>query len=288
MIYISADDYGLCDMASKRIQHCIDEGALNKVSIFPNLDPIDLNQIIKNKNIRVSLHLNLIEGQCMSKAEEIDLLVRENGDFQHDFGGLFKLNLFNGKKLEEQAYKEIKAQVLFWKEKLPLGTALCVDGHQHTHMIPAVFRALLRVLRDEKIELDYIRIPSEPIMPYIKAPSLYFSYSAVNLIKQWLLKCLWIINKKKTKKQNIPTAYFCGILFSGHMDEARVSKILPEYMKLAEKNGRDIEILFHPGYLSEQEVDLEHKNIAFEKFYFSKNRKTEYDSVMKISERRVL
>ena len=71
------------------------------------------------------------------------------------------------------------------------------------------------------------------------------------------------------------------------MYEKRVSRILPKYKKLAEKNGKDIEILFHPGYIEKSELDFKSKNIVFKEFYLSENRKTEYDSVMNISERRI-
>jgi predicted glycoside hydrolase/deacetylase ChbG (UPF0249 family) len=218
----------------------------------------------------------------MADAGSVSLIADESGKFKHTFFGLFQLNLFHPKELEEQVYQEIKAQVSFWKGLLPPDTALCIDSHQHTHMIPAVFRALLRVLQDEKITLKHLRIPAEPIMPYIKVPSLYLTYSPINLIKQWLLNILWLMNKKHTINRKIPTAYFMGILFSGHMDERRVKLVLPEYIKLAEKTGRDIEVLFHPGYVTEEEPDFEKNHIVFQHFYFSETRKTEYDAVMKI------
>ena len=281
MIYYCADDYGLCESASARIIHCIEKGVLNKVSVFPNIDKVDLTKI--PENIRISLHLNLVEGKCMANAEEINLIADKNGNLKHTFGGLFKLNLINPKKLEAELYKEIKAQVLYWKRILPENRPFCIDSHQHTHMIPAVFKAMLKVLKDEKINPEYIRIPAEPILPYIKTPSLYFTYSMVNIIKQWLLKFLWFLNKK----EKIPTAYFFGILFSGKMDEKRVKKILPKYLKIAEKKGGDIEVLFHPGYLDKSEADFKNNNIVFNEFYLSENRKTEFDSVIKISERRV-
>lgn len=277
MIYFCADDYGLNAVSSERIRQCVEKGCLNKVSVFPNFDKADLKEFAGK--VRLSLHINLIEGKCMSDADKISLLADENGNFKHTFGGIFKLNLFNRKKLEAEAYREIKAQVMFWKSILPEGNAFCVDSHQHTHMIPAVFRALLKVLSDEKIDAQYIRIPAEPIFPYIKTPTLYFTYSGVNLIKQWLLNFLWFINKSKAK---IPKAYFMGILFSGKMDKKRINKILPQYIKMAEKNGRDIEVLFHPGYLSENESDFKNKNIIFKKFYLSENRKTEFNSVVNI------
>ncbi len=281
MIYFCADDYGLCSGTSKHIQQCIDTGALNKVSVFPNLDKVDLREVQKDKNIRLSLHLNLVEGKCMAPADEVGMLAHPNGSFKHTFGGLFLRSLFCSKRFKAQVYTEIKAQVLYWKSILPPDAAFCVDSHQHTHMIPAVFKALLQVLQDEKIDLQYMRIPAEPVLPFISTPSLYFTYSAVNVIKQWLLKFLWLLNKKQAKKYKIPTAYFFGILFSGKMDAERVSKILPKYKKLAVKCGRDLEVLFHPGY-TKACADWKEKNIIFEKFYLAKERKTEFDSVMKI------
>ena len=266
------------------IKQCVDEGILNKVSVFPNFERVNSEDIQKNKSVRLSLHLNIVEGRCMADRGELNLITDKDGNFIHTFCGLFKLNLFHRKKLEAQLYKEIKAQVLYWKSILPQSTSFSIDSHQHTHMIPAVFRALIKVLRDEKIDLEYMRIPAEPLLPYIKTPSLYFTYNPVNIIKQLLLKFLWLINKKTLKNYKISTSYFFGILFSGKMDEKRVRKILPKYKKLAEKNKMDIEVLFHPGYIDKSETDFKNKNIVFEKFYLSEDRKTEFDSVMKISE----
>ena len=62
---------------------------------------------------------------------------------------------------------------------------------------------------------------------------------------------------------------------------------LPKYKELANKDGKDIEVLFHPGFMDVDKEDINHKNIVFKEFYLSKNRKTEFDSVMKISERSV-
>lgn len=288
MIYFCADDYGLDDISSMHIQQCVDAGALNKVSVFPNFGRVDLDKIRNGKNVRISLHLNLVEGKCMADAGEIDLLADENGNLKHTFGGLLKLNLLHKKELEMQLYKEIKAQVLFWKSMLPQNMPFCIDSHQHVSMIPAVFRALLQVLHDEEISLQHMRIPAEPLLPFIKTPSLYFTYRPINLIKQWLLNFLWKLNQKQAKQYNIATSYFFGILFSGKMDEKRVRKILPKYLRQAEKDGKDIEVLFHPGYIEKNESDAQNHNVVFQDFYLSESRKTEFDSVMKLSERSVL
>ena len=287
MVFLCADDYGLYGSTTTHIQKCLEKGALNKVSIFPNFEKFDLKEITKNDKVKVSLHLNLVEGKCMADANEIHLLADANGNFKHTFGGLLRLNIFRAKELETQLYQEIRAQILCWKSSLPEGVSFCIDSHQHTHMIPAVFRTLLKVLRDEKIDLKYMRIPVESILPFLKTPSLYFTYRPINIVKQWLLNFLWLLNKKEADANDIHLSCFFGILFSGKMDERRVRKILPKYIKLAEKAGKDLEVLFHPGYRDEDQSDLENKNIVFKKFYVSANRKTEFDSVIKINERSV-
>ena len=45
MIYFSADDYGLNDISSKHILQCAEKGGLNKISVFPNIEKIDLENI---------------------------------------------------------------------------------------------------------------------------------------------------------------------------------------------------------------------------------------------------
>lgn len=280
MIYYCADDYGLNRFSSARIQACIEEGALNKVSVFPNFDPVELDALRKNKEILFSLHLNLVEGKCM--AEGLRLIADEDGNLKYTFGGLLLLSLLRRKEFSKEVYREIGAQVRYYKSILPSDLPFCIDSHQHTYMIPAIFKALLQVLREEEIRAEYLRIPAEPILPFLAKPSLYLTYTPINLIKQWLLKLLWLVNKKELKKFPVPTAYFFGILFSGKMDEKRVKKVLPGFLRLAEKRGRDLEILFHPGYLQKEEADFEEKNIPFQGFYLSPNRRTEFESCMKM------
>lgn len=223
----------------------------------------------------------------MADPQQIPLLADHNGRFRHTFGGLLKASVLHKKAFEAQVYQELKAQILFWKTKIKDERPLCVDSHQHTHMIPAVFRMLLKVLREEHLKPTHMRIPAEPLLPYIQTPSLYFTYHPVNLAKQWILKFFWLINRPQAREQRIPVSYFIGILFSGKMDEKRVSAVLPKYIKLAQKKEQDIEVLFHPGYLEEKEPNFKNENIVFKHFYISQNRKTEFDSAMKLSERSV-
>ena len=275
MIYFCADDYGLCDSSSDNIIKCVQNGVLNKISVFPNFDFKSVKKV--NENVMLSLHINLVEGKCTTKDKKLDLLTDNNGVFRHSFAGLMLLSLIHPKKMEQQLYIELKSQILLWKQSVSKDEPIMIDSHQHTHMIPLVFKTLLKVIKDENISIKYLRIPAEPVKPYLMTPSIYHTYSLVNIIKQWLLKFLNVINKKEYKKHKIPTANFFGILFSGNMDKKRVQKVLPHYIKLAKKHNCDIEVLFHPGYCNNT---CQYQGMKFNDFYFSKGRKTEFDTLM--------
>ncbi len=87
------------------------------------------------------------------------------------------------------------------------------------------------------------------------------------MIKQWLLKTFALVNRREIAKSKIQSAYFMGILFSGKFNE-RIRKLLPHYLKLANKYNKNIEIVFHPGYIKSGEKLLDGSRQDFRKFYF--------------------
>ena len=158
MIYFCADDYGVSPKSNNRIETCIETGVLNKVSVLPNGDIKDFKHRLSDKNAEVSLHINLVEGHCLADAKEASLLASEDGIFRHTFVGLFFLSVSNKRKeLEKQLYKEISAQINLWTEYMGKDAGLWIDSHQHTHMIPLIFKTLLRVIEDEGVNVEYIR-----------------------------------------------------------------------------------------------------------------------------------
>ena len=147
MIYFCADDYGISTSSNTHIEECLKNGVLNKISILPNGNVSDFSELIFEENVKLSLHLNLIEGSPLSKKEDVSLLVTRNGFFKYSFVGLFFLSVFGNRNLlEKQIYNEIKAQIDFWKNKMGENTPVLIDSHQHTHMIPLVFKTLMRVI----------------------------------------------------------------------------------------------------------------------------------------------
>ena len=237
MIYFCADDYGISPKSNERIEYCLKNGALNKISVLPNGDVGDFKNRLPDA--KLSLHINLVEGYSVAKAEDVSMLVTEKGDFKYSFAGLFLLSISpKRKELKKQLYKEISAQVKLWTEHMGKDDEIWLDSHQHTHMIPLVFKTLCRVIREEGIKVRHIRIPAEPLAPYILTPSMYHKYSVSGLAKQWILKFLALLNRREFKKSKINSALFMGMVFSGKLTEKTVNKFIPKYLKIAEKNKR--------------------------------------------------
>ena len=281
MIYFCADDYGISEGANSRIENCLENGVLNKISVLPNGNVSDFKKRLSDKAAIISLHINLVEGRPLSNPNDVDLLVSESGYFKYSFIGLLALSLSpKRKKLEKQIYKEIQNQIEFWKKTTGETLSVSIDSHQHTHMIPLIFKTLMRVIKEEGLKVSYLRIPNEPLLPYIYTPTLYFEYHPVGLVKQWLLKTFALVNRRELKKSKIQSAYFMGILFSGKLNEARIRKLLPHYLKLANKYNKNIEIGFHPGYIKDEEKLLDGSRQDFSKFYYSPWRNTEYNTLL--------
>uniref|UniRef100_UPI00388F739C ChbG/HpnK family deacetylase n=1 Tax=Methanobrevibacter sp. TaxID=66852 RepID=UPI00388F739C len=136
MIYFCADDYGISIDGNRRIENCLKNGVLNKVSVLPNGEISDFKQRLSGSNTTLSLHINLVEGRPLSGPNDIDLLISDNGCFKYSFIGLLFLSISNKRKeFEKQVYTEIQSQIKFWKKAMGETISVSIDSHQHTHMI---------------------------------------------------------------------------------------------------------------------------------------------------------
>lgn len=285
-INIHADDYGMTAQCNARIQTCWEQGCVNAVSVMVNgNEPL----LPKDSHVPVALHLNLVEGKTLTPAEQVPLLIREDGYLKHSFFGLLILSLSPMRRqLEKQLYLEIQAQLVEFQRLFPNERELLLDSHQHTHMIPLVFSTLLRVIRDLGLGVSYMRIPAEPIGPFLREPALYLTYRPMNLVKNAVLNFLWCFNRKQFRESGISTAIFCGILFSGEMDKRRLTKVFPHFLRLAEKRGMDLEFLFHPGAILPGEPFLDPDKTGFCDFYRSSGRQTDGETVQSESWRALI
>ncbi|WP_342757139.1 ChbG/HpnK family deacetylase [Kineothrix sedimenti] len=294
-IDIHADDYGLSGHVSEDILKCLYAEKLDSISVLTNMKCLEeyAEKFNREKNRwsrmpLLSVHLNFMEGHCLAPVETVSHLVDERGYFKIGWGTLFLWNYcpWKYKEIERELAAEIEAQTECFREHFGedygIGVPLRFDGHQHTQMIPIVYKALMKVMEKRQYLVDYIRVTKEPIRPFLMSFSLWKSYRPVNIIKNLLLNFYSIHMEKIIKREgiNVRPMFLWGVLFSGHMDAKRVGRVLPLMKEQAYKKDRMLEILFHPGSTLQEEMGEEFSNDGSREFYLSKGRRMEYEAIM--------
>lgn len=252
---IHADDYALSVHSDDDILHLCGNGNLDSISIIPNLSIFESAvQKFKEmqqktaKKILVSVHLNFMEGFPCAERNLIPDLVDENGLFSVSWGKLllWNYNPFVRAKIRRQLKTEILAQI---QKCLRHGicdkTALRLDSHQHPHMIPLVFEAVLEAateLEKDGCSVSYIRNTHDPILFY-RGKNLF----SLNTVKCLILNFYSVRVARCLKLRNMNTNYLCGVYYSSQMD-CRIKDVLPIFSRKAEKKGLSIELLFHPRH----------------------------------------
>tara|TARA_Y100001934_G_C12370823_1_gene786217 strand:- start:179 stop:1087 length:909 start_codon:yes stop_codon:yes gene_type:complete len=276
IINIHADDYGIDSEISDNIISSINYGLTNSISIVCNTKAFteDIKKLRKlDKNIRKSIHLNLVEGFPLSEKSEVYMIVDEDGEFKYSFTGLWLKYLLSPRKkrieLIEQIKLEIENQIKIFLKYSKNTKKLNIDSHMHLHMIPFVFNIIISLSKIYKIQ--FVRIPYEiNYYSYKTFPRLF----NINIIKHLLLNSLSKVNIHKLKKHKIKhNEYFIGVLATGSMSIDDVKFALEKINK--RNNPKSIDILFHPGGIkSENSVDWTN-NLSFKNYYASKNRYNE-------------
>ena len=281
-IMLHADDYGYNLEVSKDIIDCAKNGTLHGISIMPNSPYFEeCMELLKEENLDLqkTIHFSISEGPCVSDKNNLKLITNEYGMFNLSF---FKLLLMSfgpkRKKLKQELYVELKAQ---YEKALPYLDEVNIDSHVHYHMIPLVLKTLLKVVEESGREVVYLRVPAEPMKPFLKHKE-FGSYSFINKIKNIVLNVLALFSFFTLRKYKKNTAVFFGITMSGHMDIDRVSALLPDFVKIAEKRGMDLEILGHPGKANSIETVLDPGNIEYSKAPMSEDRHIEKKMFMEI------
>lgn len=287
-ILFHADDFAVSTHVSEVIASCVEEGYLQSISIMPNMKCLKKCTIILNEiksSVRVSVHLNIMEGYCVAEKEQIPLLTDENGSFTISWGKLLIYSLTKPELLKQQLKIEFKAQIDRIIGIMPDGYRIRLDSHQHTHMIPLVFKALMELIEEENYDVEYIRIAKEQIWPFFKHSELWRTYSPANIIKNILLNIMSSYDKRLLDDgEKIHTAEFMGLFFSGCMDAGRVGKILPDIIDRS--SHKTVEVLFHPGRMLGSEMGPEYNKEGFNNFHLDKGRMIEKKAVEILSRKR--
>ena len=299
---IHADDYALTVNTSKDMLECMRAGKLDSISIVPNMRCFEACMALFYKEIPklpflplMSVHLDFVEGRSLAGKGAVPDLVREGSDLMGlGWGGLFMASYLPGKRkrVKAQLKKEIKAQIAKAQSVIQkcmeiaarsgvscAQEGLRIDSHQHAHMIPVVWEAVLEVVEEEGYQLEYIRNSKEVLGIFLTDMSLYKTYRPVNFVKNRLLFFYSHKADRYCKMHGLEQMYLWGLVMSGRMDRARIEKLYPKMKRKAERDGRRLEILFHPGITMPGEVTPEIAKEAAEDFYLRGDRHLEKEAV---------
>lgn len=295
-IWFHADDYGVTIEQSKRILDCWQNGALNSVSVLPNTSVLEEAQKLLDQadpegtQIRRVLHLNFVEGKPLAGAENVPDLVDKTGYFDKSFLQFFQWNYLKRgakrKALTRQIQLEIAAQLRAVTREYDFRIT-AVDSHQHYHMIPIVFDSLIKVLSRKEFEylkICAVRIPVDPVAPLLHSARMCSDVPLINWVKWCILKLFEKRTRKILSSRGVKAPVFFGIFYTCEMKKEVVEALLPAYKAYADKKGQELELMFHPGNLTDCGELLDTRSRELAAFYLSDNRQDEAECLKRIKE----
>ncbi len=165
-LIVTADDFGFSIPVNEAVEAAHLRGVLTTASLMISAGATGdaLDRARRIPNLRVGLHLVLVNGWPVSLPESIPNLLDSCGQFPRN---LFRagVSFFFRPSVREQLAKEIRAQFQAFQETgLPLDHVNC---HNHMHLHPTVASLLLEIGRE--YGLTAVRLPYEPALPSWRA-----------------------------------------------------------------------------------------------------------------------
>jgi hopanoid biosynthesis associated protein HpnK len=181
-------------------------------------------------DLRVGLHLVLVDGLPTLPRTEISGLVRRDGRFDPNMGRA-GVRFFALPQVRRQLATEIRAQFeAFHATGLRLDH---VNAHKHIHLHPTVARIIIQIGRD--YGMTAVRLPFEPIEP-LHAAFPDERHSAP-LYRPWIE---WLRRRLQNAGLFVNDSLF-GLAWTGEMVERRLLRLLPHLPRGVS------EIYFHPA-----------------------------------------
>jgi hopanoid biosynthesis associated protein HpnK len=149
-IIINADDFGLCSGVNKAVAKAHTDGVLTSTTIIANMPAAEeaVKMAKKLPALGVGVHLNLLEGQPVSKGAGVKPLLSTDGRFANSPLKLSLLSLAQH-TLRNAIRTELSAQIQWVIDKGLTPTHL--DSHKHIHIFPAIFPIVCELARRFKI-----------------------------------------------------------------------------------------------------------------------------------------
>lgn len=277
-VIVTADDFGLTLHANSTILAVADAGRLGEVSVLANGYAVPEALAAwreRQPNLALSVHFNLTEGSAVSHPVDIPHLVNPDGTFRHSAFSLLVASLLALPKKRQALFREVRRELLAQIAVVSGGAGaapLAVNGHQHVHMIPLVFRVIVDVHSEQPF--SRVRLPREVL--YIPRHP-FSSVTVLGALRHIGLNALSRYNERQATKAGLSHPdYFVGTLQSGSLNLADAEAALVE---VARKDGQLVELGFHPGIAGSGELVSWKGDCAW---HYAPQRKQEYDALMDV------
>ncbi len=283
---IHTDDFGYSLNTSKDILECMRQGCIDSISIICNTSYFEESMDLLYEAIPslpflplISVHINIPEGKGELLPLSWSKLFFSNSSIKNDLKKEIKKQIDTVNTSVKKCIEIAKDNNVKTSQK-----GIRIDSHVHTHPIPIVWKSLMEVIEEQKYDIEYIRNPKEPILPFLKNMNVSPKYELINIVKNRILMLYSHKIDKYCDKNNIEKMYMWGLVMSGHMDYERVKKVYNDMYNYALKKQRNLELLFHPGRALENEYCSEMSKEYFENANTSQNRTIEKETLLKIKE----
>jgi hopanoid biosynthesis associated protein HpnK len=221
-LIVTADDFGLSLPVNEAIEDAHRNGILTTASLMVAADATAdaVRRARQLPNLRVGLHVVVVNGRPLLPPSRVPDLVGERGEFMTDLGRA-GVRFFFRPGARRQLEDEIRAQFeAFAATGLQLDH---VNAQNHMHVHPTVLGTILRVGRDYGMRA--VRVPYEPFLPSWRSAHRGLAVRLGNgfLLAPWLALM-------KARLRHVPVAcndFIFGMSDTGRMTAERVLQLLP-------------------------------------------------------------
>ncbi|MBV9278414.1 MAG: hopanoid biosynthesis-associated protein HpnK [Candidatus Eremiobacteraeota bacterium] len=235
-LIVSADDFGLSLEVNEAIERAHRDGILRAASLMvgapQTADAISRAQRLPD--LRVGLHLVLVNGKPVLPPDRVPALVDADGNFPTDLGRA-GVRYFFFADARRQLEEEIRAQFeAFARTGLPLDH---VNAQNHMHVHPTILSLIIKV--GPQYGMRSVRIPREPFFASWEAThdDLWPRFANAFFLWPWLS-----LMQARLKRAGLTTNdYVFGMNDSGRMTSTRVLALLAHLPRGIS------EMYFHPA-----------------------------------------
>jgi chitin disaccharide deacetylase len=211
-LIINADDFGFTRDVNAGIVHAHREGVLTSTTLMANGDAFDdaVRLAHETPSLDIGCHLVLVQGRSLVTGKP----------FPQDPRGVLSA-LIRG---ELDVYAELRAQIA---KIVAAGIKPShLDSHKHTHIVPRVFRAVVRLAKE--FNIPYVRLPLDRTPPFARVPCRLLDPAYRRVATRYGTKL---------------TDHFLGFRLTGSLDAVNFRAAL------ASLSDGTTEFMCHPGFL---------------------------------------